>query len=179
MRERCRKFLLRWAKPKYLWAGLAVLLLFNFVLFPAFPQWMGIKQTPLVLDLRMSYNIRDVREFFEALGPKGLRVYRLSELLIDVPYMIFYSFYYAVLLLYFLKRKHYNLPFLVVCLPFVLGIYDLLENIGIIYLTHTYPELNSLRVAIVSGFTTTKWTMALMTFLTLLLIWIKPAKRDA
>ncbi len=177
MFERCSKIIDRWARPGWLWAGLAVIIFFNAVLFPVFPKWMGLGNMPMVLDLRLHYSVSGVSKLFETLGSKGLHIYRLGEILIDIPYMFFYSFYYAVVLRYFLKRKHDQWPGWIVCLPFGIGIFDFLENMGIIYLIHSYPRLDGVSVGLVSAMTTAKWLMAAITFLALLVIWLKPGDR--
>lgn len=156
--------------------GLVLVALFNAIIFPGFPKLFGITiPVEQILDIKFSYSPQEVYGFFEGLGEKGREVYRLSEMLVDLSYMIMYTFLYSILTVRLLKinqilSKHWLIGF-----PLLLGFFDLLENTGIIILLSEYPKQINWLVNITSVFTSLKWIFALFTFISiisLIFLWV-------
>ena len=84
-----------------------------------------------------------------------------------MPYLIFYTFYYVVLMYYLLKMRNINTPFLLI-FPFLIGLFDFLENMGILILLKQHPDLNVKMVFFTSLFTKLKWSFALLTLISVL-----------
>ncbi len=166
-----QQFLKRYSSKKFLFIGFGVILLVNLVLFPMFPKLFDLEILPNeILDLKFGYNSLEVQHIFDNLQEKGRFVYQLSTLFIDIPYLIFYSFYYAVLLNYLFERKQLIKFASLILLPFCIGTFDLFENIGIITLLNKYPVLNNNVVLFSSLATILKWSFAILTILTVILL---------
>lgn len=164
-------FLKLFAKPVYILIGFILVALFNLVFFPGFSSYFGVTSSLNdVLDLKLHYNPEVVYGIFDRLGDKGLKIYKASEIFVDFPYLIVYTILYAALItrlsdLLQLKNKAYLLY-----IPLLLGVFDILENIGIIKLIGAYPEKMNALVSITSVFTTLKWIFALLTLGTIIFL---------
>jgi hypothetical protein len=86
-----------------------------------------------------------------------------------------YGVVYAIILIFIIKKKMYSgrLRYLIL-LPFLISLFDLVENTGIIYLVSTYPESNDMVVSIASFANQLKWIFAGITLFTLFVILVIP-----
>ena len=168
---RLKHFLDSYKSKRFLLVGLGIILFINIVVFPLFPRLFGVVISPnAILDLKFGYSQLDVQHLFDNLHKKGRHIYLLSTLFIDIPYLIFYSFYYAVLLNLLLDKKRLNSFRFLIVIPFCIGFFDLLENIGIISLLQNYPNLNNTLVSFSALATMLKWSFAIVTILSAIIL---------
>ncbi len=174
MTIRLQQVFKKYESKKNLLIGFGILLLVNLVLFPMFPKLFSIEISPNeILDLKFGYNHLEVQHIFDNLQENGRSAYKLSTIFIDIPYLIFYSFYYAVLLNYLFKKKQLNKFTFLILLPFCIGIFDLFENIGIISLLNSYPILDNNIILLSSLATILKWSFAILTVILLFFLVMK------
>lgn len=86
--------------------GLLVIVIINVVIFPLFPQWVIGRSIPLdgILDLQFGFSVEQVHSLMSALGEDGRYAYRLSTILVDIPYAMIYGFVYSFILIALLKK---------------------------------------------------------------------------
>ncbi len=98
------KQLERYATPGMIILGLVIVVLFNLIFFPEFAKCFGVSiPLDLILDLRLYYSSKEVYNFIESLGEKGRDVYQLSEMLVDLSYMIIHTILYSIIIIRLLK----------------------------------------------------------------------------
>jgi hypothetical protein len=150
--------------------GWVLIVLFNTVISPYFPQWMGYnnEHIPRPLDLYLTYDITQVHSTFSQLGEKGRMVYALFERWIDIPYMILYSLVYMTTLYKLTGRR--PLYRWMLFPPVLIGFFDLMENAGILSMLGQYPVIVESKVQFTSLMTSLKWLFAGFTFLLVLYI---------
>ena len=177
MKNKNFMFLDKFTTKKFLLFGLGVILFVNIVLFPFLPKVFRISISPEnILDLKFGYNKTDVFNIFNNLKEEGRQAYKFFDLFVDMPYLIFYTFYYVVFMYYLLKIKNTNRLFLLL-FPFLIGFFDFLENIGILILLKQYPDLNVKMVFFTSLFTKLKWSFALLTIISVLFLFFFYGKK--
>jgi len=151
--------------------GLLIIVLFNIVLLPMFPKLFQVEiDIAKVLDLQFSYKPEFVYAFFTELGEEGRNAYLLSEVFVDFPYLIIYTFLYILLLIRLLSISKIKSKKWILYLPFLVGLFDALENIGIVQLLTSYPNQLPNLVIITSVFTTLKWIFAFGTLIAVLFL---------
>ncbi len=179
MFSRIYTFFIDKTNKKIVFAGLGLILIFNLVLFPLVPRFAGMSFSPgWVLDLKFGFQTSYVYRLMNFLGDEGRRAYLYFTLFVDMPYLIIYAFTYAFLIAYVLKKKSLNQKFQFLLLfPFIIALFDLLENAGIVYLLlHPY-DFNEKYVVFISFFNQMKWILAALTFAGFLGILFIPAKK--
>lgn len=142
-------------------------LLLFFLLFIGFEVFFGIVGGKIealsngasVLDLGMAYSPNDAYDLFlNKYSEEGRELYLKAEC-VDLFFPIAYSCFFALLISLGIKRfpempQEYRLLNL---LPFVGGLADYMENVGIFTLLLTYPEKHYNMALWASGFGTIKW----------------------
>lgn len=124
-------------------------LLLLFVLYISFPAWwlknaeIDINQfagkTIGPIDLTFGFDPARTLQMVADYGPAARAYYTRIELTVDVVYPLVYSFLFAVILTLLFRNRLYK-PFArVTLLPFVSGLFDLLENVAIVGLLTGYP----------------------------------------
>ncbi len=150
--------------------GIILIIVFNLVLLPGFPKLFlpGNAQMFYPLDLKFGYTPKEAFDILNKLGNKGRNVYMMSEMLIDCPYAVAYSFVYALVIAALFKKPNSNKLKYLILFPFFIGLFDMLENsfiiLSVIFFTGKYDPL----IYIASGFTILKWSFAFITFLIVL-----------
>ncbi len=146
--------------------GKKVLFLLTNVVYTA----MLLVTIPMVMDfvhgmnlldmMPMGYNLEYVHSLFQIPNP---RVGRSKSLLIPVDSVgydisLLFGISYCLVLAYFLnKGNKLKSPFVYLCLlPVIAGIFDYLENFGILALLSGYSEISNSIVTITSSFTILK-----------------------
>jgi hypothetical protein len=157
--------------------GLFILtnVVYLFMLFVTIPKTMGISNGMKLLDmLPTGYNRDYVNELFRTLGENGREIYLTNQLPVDMIYPLLFGLTYSLLLAYFLKKLNkLKSPFTYLCLlPIIAGIADYLENIGIITMLNSYPELTETTVNATNTFSVIKSTSTSIFFIAVILIFI-------
>jgi hypothetical protein len=141
---------------------LAILLVFNLLIFPAALARIGGK----VLDLRIAYSPADAYAALTAYGDAGRHAYILTELTADFVYPLGYALFFWLLFRIVAPRA----PRWVARLPFVVLVGDWLENAFILVLLARYPARADAVAMAASVSSTIKWILfASMVLLAVLL----------
>ena len=157
--------------------GLFILtnVVYLFMLFVTIPKTMGFSNGMKLLDmLPTGYNRDYVNELFRTLGENGREIYLTNQLPVDMIYPLLFGLTYSLLLAYFLKKlNELKSPFTYLCLlPIIAGIADYLENIGIITMLNSYPDLTETTVNAANTFSVIKSTSTSIFFIALIVILI-------
>jgi hypothetical protein len=147
----------------------------NAVLFPLF-SIPGIKPENII-DLQFGFDQHFVQNLMTELQPGGRRHYLLTTLFIDTFYALIYGWIYALILIFLGKKcgvKDRQLQYLIV-LPLLISLFDLIENIGIIYFIKSTPNISVGMTTLFSLANQLKWTFAILTFLLVLGLILKQA----
>ncbi|MBU2643447.1 hypothetical protein KKI24_01985 [bacterium] len=94
----------------------------------------------------------------EAIGPGGRNAYLSTQLPLDFVYPGLFAVTYSFLLIWLLGKSFEDSSriFYFALVPVAAGIFDYLENIGIIVMIHTFPDLSAGVVKITSVLTILK-----------------------
>ena len=157
--------------------GLFILtnVVYLFMLIVTIPKTMEFSNGMKLLDMMPTgYDLNYVSELFSSLGENGRQTYLTNQIPVDMIYPLLFGLSYCLLLGYFLKKLNkLNTPFLYLCLlPIIAGISDYLENIGIITMLSSYPELTETSVGITSSFSIIKSTTTSAFFFALIILLI-------
>jgi len=118
-----------------------------------------LKKTFLyILDLQFGFDKHFVQNLMTELQPEGRKHYLLTTLFINTPY--------ALIIILLGKKcgiKDRLLQYLIV-LPLLISLFDLIENMGIIYFIKSTPNISDGMVALFSLANQLKWTLLLLTF---------------
>ena len=112
------------------------------------------------IDLLFGYNPARINEMVAAYGQDGRAVYASGELTIDIAYPIIYTFLFCLILSLLFRKRVYAHFRLVNVLPVGILVFDLLENVCIVYLLKNYPAASSGVASICSVFTNLKWVVS-------------------
>ncbi|MDD2278309.1 MAG: hypothetical protein PHD06_01195 [Bacteroidales bacterium] len=146
------------------------LLLFIFLLIPKFgvnPLQEDIK----LLDIRFWYTPIDAFHLFSQLGVDGRDAYRFFTVSIDLLYPLVYGFWFYYSLGFMLKKtcppktKLKTLRLI----PFGIVLFDYIENLNILHLLYTFPQINEISVHIGAIATFSKWIFTILTILILII----------
>ena len=151
--------------------GFLLIVLFNAFLLPFLPELIWGFKMPIskILDLKFSYTLDVCYNLFDEIGANGRNSYQLSELFIDTPYAIVYSFTYAISIYLLLKANDLVKFKILIVTPILIGIFDILENLGIVTMLMNFPEKLVQIAQLTSAATSLKWLFAMITFLIILL----------
>ncbi len=158
-------------------------LVYAFMLLVTIPKVMSFSNGMKLLDmLPTGYNAEYVNSLFDILGEKGREVYLFNQIPIDMIYPFLFGISFCLVLAYFFQKlSKLNGYFLYLCLlPVVAGIFDYLENIGIITMLINYPNLSKSLITTTNIFTIFKSVFTtvyfVILFVTIVMVIIKYAK---
>ncbi len=157
--------------------GLFILtnVVYLFMLMVTIPKTMGFSNGMKLLDMMPTgYNQDYVNKLFRTLGENGREIYLTNQIPVDMIYPLLFGLTYSLLLAYFLKKLNkLKSPFNYLCLlPIIAGIADYLENIGIIAMLNSYPDLTETTVNATNTFSVIKSTSTSIFFIALIIILI-------
>ncbi len=151
--------------------------LYVLMLMVTVPMVIGYSDGLPILDLMpLGYDVEYVSKLFETLGEEGRSAYLYRQLPVDMVYPLFFAVSYSLLMAFVLKGLgKLDSGWFYLCLLPVLGaLGDYAENIGIIGLLQSYPDLNENLVAfaraasVFKSLTTTVFFLALIVAVALL-----------
>jgi uncharacterized membrane protein YfcA len=124
--------------------------------------------------LPTGYNQNYINELFKTLGENGREIYLTNQIPVDMIYPLLFGLTYTLLLAYFLKKLNkLKFPYTYLCvLPIIAGIADYMENIGIITMLNSYPDLSETTVNTTNTFSVIKSTSTSIFFIALMVILI-------
>ena len=145
---------------------LILFLLFILTTSVVFPLMSSLIEDPAgeleKIDTKIYYSPAELYEIIDAYGDQGRRVYAVSHLSADVLFPLVYSFFFGLLIAYIFQRafpkdswvQRLNL------VPFVLLIFDLLENLGVVILLLAFPTQMEGLARFTGILTSVKWILA-------------------
>jgi hypothetical protein len=146
-----------------------------FMLAFTIPTTMAFSKGMKLLDMMpMGYDLNYVKELLGSLGEKGRETYLTTQLPLDMVYPLLFGLSYPLLLAYFLnKLNKLNAPNIYLCiLPLLGGMADYVENLGIMIMLSSYPDLTGSLVRITSLFSVIKSSSSSLFFIAILLVLI-------
>ena len=150
-------------------------LVYAFMLMVTIPKTMGFANGMNLLDMMPTgYDYTYVNELFSALGDNGRETYLTNQIPVDMIYPLLFGLTYSFLLAYFLKKiNKLKTPFIYLCLlPIIAGIADYFENIGIITMLNSYPDITETIVNTTSTFSVIKSSSTSLFFIVIIIILI-------
>ncbi len=123
------------------------------------PKTMAFADGMKLLDIvPAGYDFNYVSELFNELGENGRAAYMSLQLPVDFIYPLLFAISYCLVLGYFLnKLNKLHTPLVFLCiLPVIAGIFDYLENIWIVKLLNSYPDLTEATVNMANTFSVIK-----------------------
>lgn len=174
--ERLTKFVEKNASGKKV-LGLFILtnIIYVFMLTVTIPRTMEHANGMKLLDMMPSgYDLTYVNELFSALGEDGRQTYLTTQIPVDMIYPLLFAISYCLLLAYFLKKLNkFHAPYVYLCLlPIIAAMADYLENIGIITMLNSYPDLTDVSVGIINIFSIIKSISTSIFFIGLIMVLI-------
>ena len=163
------------------WKVLSLFVLTNMVyglmLAVTIPETMAFANGMKLLDMMpLGYDLEYVIELFSALGVQGRSTYLTCQIPVDMVYPFLFGCSYSLLFGYLLKKLNRldSLLFYACALPILAGTADYLENIGIIVLLNTYPDVMPIEVQLTMLCSLTKSLTTSLYFILLIivLIWL-------
>ena len=146
-----------------------------FMLVVTIPKVMESSNGLRLLDMMPTgYDFNYVTELLTSLGDVGRKTYLTNQLPVDMIYPFLFGISYCLLSGYFLKKiNRLKKPFIYLCLlPLIAGLFDYLENLGIIVMLNNYTEITPLLVKITSVFTIIKSIATSLYFISLVVLLI-------
>ena len=163
-----------WIEGKtVLWFFIITNLVYVFMLTVTIPKVMSFAGGMKLMDMLPSgYDFQYVNKLRGTLGEEGRALYLYRQIPADMIYPGLFGISYCILLLFFLKKLNkLNSPFIYLgVLPLIGGLFDYLENLGIIILLSNYPDISEDLVYLMSDFTITKSIATTVYFIVLLII---------
>lgn len=169
----------RWIQGKtVLWLFIITNLVYVFMLSVTIPKVMGFAGGMKLMDmLPTGYDFQYVNTLLVTLGEEGRAVYLYRQIPADMIYPGLFGISYCILLLFFLKKLNkLNSPLIYLSvLPLMGGLFDYFENIGIIFMLRSFPDLSGNLVSVTNVFTIIKsltTTVYFIVLLVILVVWI-------
>lgn len=144
------------------------------------PQVMQYSNGMQLLDmLPVGYDHAYVRALFDTLGSQGRSTYLYRQIPLDMLYPGLFGISYCLVMAYLLnKLEKLESNFFYLCLiPVFAGIFDYGENIGIITITKSYPDISVLTSQVTNIFSILKSASTSIYFISLIVCLIAIGKR--
>jgi hypothetical protein len=138
-----------------------LILVFNLWLLP-----LGT-EGKIPLDLKFGYDKEEVLRVLEEIGEDTLPKYRFGLLVTDMIYPFVYGGFLSLLLLRVWGKRW------ILMLPVFVMLLDIDENLSILTLVDTFPQLSDSDVERASLLTSAKWVMVVITFTMLIVGFLK------
>lgn len=117
--------------------------IYAFMLTVTIPGVMEYSNGLDLLDMQPTgYSSEYAKSLFDTLGEKGRETYLFKQIPVDMIYPALFALAYS-LLLFYLFKKSFKLDskiFTLSLVPILAGLFDYLENIGIIIMITIYPK---------------------------------------
>ncbi|WP_297691902.1 hypothetical protein [uncultured Eudoraea sp.] len=148
-------------------------LIYAFMLLVTIPKTVAYSGGMKLLDMMpQGYGSEYVNELFGKLGQEGRDAYLFNQIPVDMIYPLLFAITYSLLIAYFLKKlDKLNTSFFFLCLiPIIAGIADYLENIGIVTMLNSYPDLSVAQISTTNIFSIIKSVSTTLFFIVLIVI---------
>ena len=125
----------------------ATLIVYLVMLFVTIPNVMNNANGRELLDMQPTgYTAEYAKTLLENLGSDGRHAYLYYQIPLDMIYPLLLALTYSLMLFYFFKKilKVTSKLFVLSIVPLFAGMFDYLENIGIIIMLSIYPNFSEL-----------------------------------
>lgn len=148
----------------------AVYILMLTVTIPAVVSYSGGKKLPDMMPT--GYDLPYLQALFTALGMEGRNVYLFRQIPLDMFYPFLFALTYVLLFMWLLEKLGWQQSWLRYCalLPPLAGFFDYMENAGIIYMLHSYPDISTAIAVASSVCTQLKSVFTTLYFILLLIV---------
>jgi len=150
-------------------------LVYAYMLIISIPKVMTHTNGMKLLDMMPTgYDAEYVSTLFSSLGEKGREVYLYHQIPADMIYPLLFGISFCLLMAFFLnKLNKLDTPLLYLSiLPIIAGFCDYCENIGIIILLRSFPDISDISVKITNAFSLGKSTLTTLYFIALIIVLI-------
>jgi len=161
-------------------SGKKVLLLFvltNLVyavmIFITIPKVMAFSGELKLLDMMPTgYDLDYINALFSALGEKGHEIYLYQQIPVDMIYPFLFGISNSLIMAFFLNKmgKLDSVFFYFTLLPLIAGMADYLENIGIVLMLTSFPDVSPGVASLTNVFSITKSITTTIFFIVLIIV---------
>lgn len=154
-------------------------IVYAIMLIDTIPEVMQFSGGMKIFDMMPTgYDYQYVNKLFDTLGTAGRDSYLYHQLPLDLIYPALFGISSCLVLAYFLNKlgKLDGSLFYLCLLPLFSGSFDYAENIGIICMLKSYPNISELQVQITSIFTVLKSVLTSLYFIILIIALLALAK---
>ena len=161
-------------------SGKKVLLLFvltNLVyavmIFITIPKVMAFSGELKLLDMMPTgYDLDYINALFSALGEKGRETYLYQQIPVDMIYPFLFGISNSLIMAFFLNKmgKLDSVFFYLTLLPLIAGMADYLENIGIVLMLTSFPDVSPGVASLTNVFSITKSITTTIFFIVLIIV---------
>lgn len=165
-------FLSKYSTIKNIITGIFLILFITLIAFPYFPRVFFGEIIPIkdLLDTQFGFSIEFVTTFLTSLNKNGRLAYKFTAICVDFPYLIIYSITYSLVFIKTFEINKINRFKTLALLPFGILFFDVLENLGIIHLINSFPNLSENSIYMTSIFNQAKWSFALANLILFLIL---------
>lgn len=152
---------------------------YTIILFYTIPAVLTNAPDMKLFDMSPSgYTLEYAQELLSAIGEAGRQIYLSLQLPVDFIYPGLFAVSYTLLLVWLFKKGFVRESpvFYLALVPFFAGLFDYLENVGIIMMLRTFPDLTPTTVSLASASSVLK-SVFTIGFYVLLLVGISAAVR--
>ena len=142
------------------------------MIFFTIPKLTDFANGLQIFDMKPNgYSFTYAKELLGNLGKSGRNFYLFRQLPLDFVYPLLFMMSNIMILSFFLKKiGKLESWFLLVLFPVIAGVFDYLENFGLIYLLTSNPKISEIGVRIISTFTVIKSLFTSLYFVILLFV---------
>lgn len=147
-------------------------LIYAFMLTITIPKTMEFSNGMKLLDMMPTgYNFDYIQTLFSTLGENGREVYLFNQIPVDMVYPLLFAISYCLLMGYFLKKLNkFDSKYFYLCLlPIIAGLADYIENMGIIMMLKSYPDISQFTATVTNIFSIIKSMATSIYFLALII----------
>ncbi len=147
-------------------------IIYAVMVFGTIPNVMSYADEMKLLDMMPTgYDFNYVTILMASLGPSGRSVYLHQQIPLDMIYPLMFAVTYFLLLALVLKEivKSKSAFYYLCFIPVLAGVFDYLENIGIISMLTSYPNISNLLAQTTNIFTLVKSYSTTVYFIVLLI----------
>ena len=140
------------------------------------PMVINLSNGMKILDMMPSgYSVEYVNALLQALGTEGRNAYLFKQLPLDMVYPGLFAITYCLLMGYLLdKLGKLEGPLFYFCwIPLFSGLFDYVENVGIITILSSYPNVSVFVIKATSVFSALKSSFTTGYFIIVLIITVK------
>jgi hypothetical protein len=118
------------------------------------------------------YNPEYMNSLLNQLGQEGRNAYLFHQIPVDMVYPLLFAISWSLVLAWFLKKlnKHNTQLIYLSILPVLAGLFDYLENIGMIIILNTCPGNSNILSQVTNVFTILKSLFSTLFFISLIIV---------